>query len=225
MVRYRPLRGRNTQEEGKWSVREDAGLHPQLREVEQELAAATTRAARLVDRVDESGFHRRPGAGRWSIAECLGHLNLTSRAYLPLIDDALQIGRILPVPPPRRFRRDFTGWLLCRMAEPPYRRRATTTGAFIPDIAGTRADILAEFVRLQQELTTRVYHADGLDLTSLIIVSPFDGRLQYHLYSCLRVLPTHQRRHLWQAEQVMAQLPLLGTEARETLRLAGGSAD
>lgn len=201
---------------------QEAGLHPQLRAIEQELAAVTTRAARLVDRVDESGFHRRPGADRWSIAECLTHLTLTTRAYLPLIDDALQIGRLLPVPRPRRFRRDLIGWLLCRMAEPPYRFRATTTAPFVPGRAGTRADVLAQFVRLQQELTTRVYHAEGLDLTSLVIVSPFDGQLSYHLYSCFRVLPTHQRRHLWQAEQVLEQVAGNGHGAVRDLSTGGG---
>jgi hypothetical protein len=200
-------------------------LHPQLRAIEQELAAITTRAARLVDRVDESGFHHRPGANRWSIAECLAHLNLTTRAYLPLIDDALQIGRLIPMSRPRRFRRDFTGWLLCRMAEPPYRFRATTTAPFVPSGAGTRAEVLADFVRLQQELTSRVYHAEGLDLTSLVIISPFDGRLSYHLYSCFRVLPTHQRRHLWQAERVFEELSGMATESYGTLRLAEESAE
>lgn len=185
---------------------QEAPLHPRLREVEQELAATTTRAARLVDQVDEAAFGWRPAPGCWSIAECLVHLNLATIAHLPLIDEALQIGRLLPVTRPRRFRRDMTGWLLCLLAEPPYRRRLRTTPRFVPQGNGNRAEVLAEFVRLQQELTTRVYHAEGLDLASVSIVSPLDGRLRYHLYSCFRLLPTHQRRHLWQAEQVMRRL-------------------
>ena len=201
-----PVGTGRTLEEGKCPVPQDNTLHPRLHAVERELAAATTRAARLVDQVDEAGFRRRPEPGHWSIAECLGHLNLTTGAYLPLIDEVLQIGRLLPRGSRRSMRRDFTGWLLCLIAEPPYRRRASTTAQFIPDRMGSRADVLAEFVRLQQELTSRVYRAEGLDLTSLVIVSPFDGRLRYHLYSCFRVLPTHQRRHLWQAEQVLSRL-------------------
>lgn len=205
---------------GRGKVTEEAQLHPRLTAIEKELAEATTRAANLVDRVDEGVFHRRPLADRWSIAECLVHLSLTTRAYLPLIDDALQIGRLMAVTGPRRFRRDFSGWLLCTMAEPPYRYRAITTARFVPDASGSRADILAEFVRLQQELTSRVYHAEGLDLTRLTIVSPFDGRLEYNLYSCFRILPTHQRRHLWQGEQILDELARLAREAPGAWRLA-----
>lgn len=187
-------------------MREGGTLHPQLRAIEQELAAATTRAARLVDRTAEEAFHRPPAAGQWSIAECLGHLSLTTRAYLPLIDDALQIGRLIGGRRPTRYRRDLAGWVLCRISEPPYRLKTTTRPRFVPANRGTRAEVLAEFVALQQELTIRVHRAEGLDLGRLPIVSPFDGRLEYSLYSCFRIIPTHQRRHLWQGEQVERRL-------------------
>jgi len=42
-----------------------------------------------------------------------------------------------------------------------------------------------------------------LDLGKLRIVSPFDPRIKYNLYSCLRLIPAHQRLHLRQAEQVV----------------------
>lgn len=184
-------------------------LHPQVRQVEQELAVCTTRAARLVDGTPEQDFHRSPVQGQWSVAQCLVHLNLTTRAYLPLIDDAMQVGRLTALTgPPRRYRRDLTGWLLCRMSEPPYRIRTTTRPRFVPADPGSRSEVLSEFVRLQQELTVRLYRTEGLHLGKIRIVSPFDGRLEYSLYSCFRILPAHQRRHLWQGEQVRRLLTL-----------------
>jgi hypothetical protein len=48
--------------------------------------------------------------------------------------------------------------------------------------------------------------ADGLPLGSVRITSPFDPRLRYNLYSCLTILPRHQHRHLWQAEQALERL-------------------
>jgi hypothetical protein len=35
-------------------------------------------------------------------------------------------------------------------------------------------------------------------------VSPFAPGVRYNLYSTLSILPRHQERHLWQAEQVHA---------------------
>lgn len=189
-----------------WVVSEGTRLHPQLQAIVQELAAVTTRAARLVDRTPEEMFPRRPAPGHWSIAECLVHLSLTTRAYLPLIDEALQIGRLTALTARRWFRRDLTGWLLCWISEPPYRLKASTHPRFVPASTGTRGTVLSEFVGLQQDLTLRLHQAGGLDLGRLRIVSPFDGRLEYSLYSALRILPAHQRRHLWQGERVSDRL-------------------
>jgi hypothetical protein len=30
--------------------------------------------------------------------------------------------------------------------------------------------------------------------------------LRYNLYSCFTILPSHQHRHIWQAEQVLERL-------------------
>lgn len=79
--------------------------------------------------------------------------------------------------------------------------------------AGTREEALGDFLRPQGELSDRLRSADGLDLSQLMITSPFDQRLTYHLYSCSRVLPAHQRRHLWQADQVRARLSATGADA------------
>ncbi len=212
--------GWTSRKKGRGIVSKDQVLHPKLKDIEMELAASTTRAAMLVDRVGETKFHLRPEPGRWSVAECIDHLTLTTQAYLPLIDDALQIGRLLAVKGPRRFRRDLTGWLLCAMSEPPYRYKALTTERFTPESTGTRAEVLAAFVRTQQELNSRVYHAEGLNLTRLTVLSPFDGRLQYNLYSCFRIIPTHQRRHLWQAEQILEEIDRLTGHVTEPFRLA-----
>jgi hypothetical protein len=36
------------------------------------------------------------------------------------------------------------------------------------------------------------------------IGSPFNTRVKYNVFSALSVLPRHQHRHLWQAEQTLA---------------------
>jgi hypothetical protein len=51
-----------------------------------------------------------------------------------------------------------------------------------------------------------VEEADGLALGRIRITSPFDSRLRYNLFSCLTILPRHQQRHIWQAEQVLERL-------------------
>lgn len=178
----------------------------QLDEIVTELAETRHHAAMLVAGTPEPEFASRPAPDRWSVAECLDHLNLTTLIFLPLLDTGLAEARLLPPAGQRRFRRDFTGWLLCRMSEPPIRRRVATTALFTPALVGNREEVLAAYRRLQSELIERVRRGEGLALDRVTIVSPFDGRIRYHLYSCFRVLATHQRRHLWQAEQARRML-------------------
>ncbi len=49
--------------------------------------------------------------------------------------------------------------------------------------------------------------ADGFPLGRLWIISPFDPRIRYNAYACLTILPAHQHRRLWRAEQARAALP------------------
>ena len=44
--------------------------------------------------------------------------------------------------------------------------------------------------------------ADGHPIDRVWVTSPFDSRLRYNLYSTFVILPTHQLRHVVQAERV-----------------------
>jgi hypothetical protein len=79
-----------------------------------------------------------------------------------------------------------------------------TTAAFVPLENAGRAAVIADFERLQSELTALVRSADGLPLHRVRIASPFAERLHYSVYSALTILPSHQQRHIQQAERVLA---------------------
>ncbi len=177
-------------------------MQPQLRAIVDDFESARARLHELVRRTPETQWLRRADPNRWSMAECVAHLNLTSEAYVPLIQAALEEGRQRRRSAPRRYRRDPIGWLLWRMAGPPVRHRVKTTAPFIPRAQLPPAQLLAEFDRLQQVQIAYVGAADGLDLGRLWIRSPFNPRIRYNMFSCLSILPRHQHRHLWQAEQV-----------------------
>jgi hypothetical protein len=80
------------------------------------------------------------------------------------------------------------------------------TAPFVPSEVEPKDKVLGDFDVLQEQVAGCVREADGLDLGRLRIVSPFDARLKYNLYSCLRIIPAHQRQHLAQAEAVVRAL-------------------
>jgi hypothetical protein len=87
---------------------------------------------------------------------------------------------------------------------PPVRLiRAKTTSAFEAPPDADPGALTARFRELQEEQIELLHAADGLPLNQLRIASPFNERVRYNLYSCFVILPRHQERHLWQAEQAL----------------------
>ena len=175
-------------------------MHPQLQAIADEFTSASHRLHRLIDIVPAERWGARADPDRWSIAECIAHLNLTSQAFRPLVEQGLDAGRKRGGPAPERYRRNFTGWLLWKMAGPPVRFRVKTTAPFIPQGTLPQTELVERFDRLQEMQLAWVTAADGLRLHEIHITSPFNARIRYNLYACLTILPRHQHRHLWQAE-------------------------
>jgi DinB family protein len=181
-------------------------VHPQLQAITDEYESAGVRLRRLLETVPAERWAERPAPERWSIAECVGHLNLTTEGFRPLVEAALAEGRRRGGPAPEHYRRDFVGWLMWRTAGPPARVRVKTTARFVSQSTAPARGLVTEFERLQAEQLRWVAAADGLPLGSLQITSPFNARLKYNLYSLLTILPRHEHRHLWQAEQAWQAL-------------------
>ena len=89
---------------------------------------------------------------------------------------------------------------------PPVGFRMRTTAGFLPPALDSAEGLVEAFSSLQALQQDALRAADGLPLGRVRIVSPFDPRVRYNLYSCLTILPRHQHRHLWQAERVLEEL-------------------
>ena len=144
--------------------------------------------------------------GRWSVSECVAHLNLTSEAFIPKLQQALEKG-VDAGHAPRRYRRDPAGWLLWATMPPPVRFRIKTNAGFVPESDAPVHQLVSDFKRLQQAQLDLVEQADGLPLSEMRIQSPFAERVSYNVFAALSILPRHQHRHLWQAEQVHRARP------------------
>lgn len=179
---------------------------PQLRALAAEFAEARQRAHRLAHELPEEIWTLRPEPERWSIAEQILHLNLASRAYLPVIEEAIARWRDSATFGDGPYRRDFLGWMLARLVEPPVRLRVKTRDAFVPVHLATSAKALRDFDRWQDRFAAALQSADGLALDRIEVASPYDPRLHLNLYSFLRTIPAHQRHHLWIGERLRAEL-------------------
>ena len=175
-------------------------MQAQLADLEAEFDSALVRLHQLRKDVSVSAWGRRPEPERWSPGECVAHLNLTSAAMIPLLRAGLDEARRSGVAARPRYRRDLAGWLLWKSSGPSARFKVKTVAAFVPSADRPPDELVAEFERLQAEQIACVREADGLPIHRVKIVSPFNGRVRYNLFSALSILARHQHRHLWQAE-------------------------
>jgi hypothetical protein len=179
--------------------------------VEEEMNVATRRAWALVQSTDGRLFTVRPHPGHWSAAECLAHLSISSELFLPVLETAIDDARAKGLLSRRSPRMDLLGRILRWFLEPPTRSRVKTRAPFVPRSTRARAEAFSEFGRLQNRLLELLAAARGLDLQKMKIVSPFDRRVRYNVYSAFRILVAHQRRHLWQAERAVEELKRMRT--------------
>lgn len=183
-------------------------LPTQLAVVKQELLYARERARGVCMGLSAHTWTARPAPDQWSIGECLTHLNITSEQFIPLIDDAIRDGRARKLEANGPYGKGLIGWALQRFLEPPYKIKTRTPTAFNPVTVDPMPDSLDRFDYLQLEVQVRIDRSAGLALDRLRLVSPFDPRIKYNLYAAFCLIATHQRRHLWQAEQVKKQLTI-----------------
>ena len=169
---------------------------------------AQARLEKLADNVPDAAWGERTEPGRWSVAECVAHLNLTSAAYIPRIQAALAEAKAMHVPKSTKYSQDFMGKLFALMVGPlpTFGKmrigRVKTARDFVPAGAPPKQSTLSAFKKYQDELIALVHEGDGLPLDKVKIKSPFGGRISYNCYSALVILTRHEQRHLDQARMV-----------------------
>jgi len=179
-------------------------MHAQLTRLAGEYQSALDRLDGLHRSIPAAAWAVRPAPERWSAAECVAHLNLTSAAFVPLLHQGVAAARQRGGPVPVRYRRDLLGWLIATMSGPVRLFRTKTPPAFVPTADRPAAELIAEFARLQADHLACLRGADDVPLHTVKIRSPFEARIRYTLYSAFAMIPGHQHRHLAQAESAAA---------------------
>lgn len=167
----------------------------QLTSITQDLPA-------FAGRLSAAQFNWRQAPERWSVGQCVEHLNITTERYLPVLTQKVSEARargLVGGPP-------FTMGLLERaffwMLEPPVKTRVKAPKAFhAPPDLPVEATI-ARWRTLHAQLADCIRSADGVTIGSIKVRSQF-GPVSFTLGGTFSILLAHERRHTWQAREVM----------------------
>jgi hypothetical protein len=180
-------------------------MTPELETYQDQLLSIKQDAEGLMSVLTDLQFNWRPAPDRWSIAECFAHLNATARLYVPAIDAAIATARARELRGQGPFVYPLFERLFLRMSEPPPKVRFRAPAAFRPAAASAPDGVRREFTEWQEKLGERLVQADGLDLRRARHRSPAIGIFHWSLGTMFAVMLAHQRRHIWQARQVLTQ--------------------
>ncbi|MGH9723207.1 MAG: DinB family protein, partial [Bryobacteraceae bacterium] len=159
-------------------------------------------AEKLAALLTDAQRNWRTAPGRWSVAQCLAHLNTLGYWYLPYIDAAIRDARARGLAGDGHVQPGRVWGFFIRTTEPPVKMRLKAPRSIQPpaDVDGAKA--LAGFVQLQEEFRKRLRDCEGLDVGRARVRSPLLAWLRMSLGECFTLMASHQRRHLWQAWQV-----------------------
>ncbi|MEQ1885427.1 MAG: DinB family protein [Bryobacteraceae bacterium] len=180
-------------------------MNPQLEDIDRQFQTISTRARELAARAG-ARFGKRPSPGRWSAAECIEHLTISSEAFFPILEEALAEARRKGLVAEAPFRLDFIGKLLIWTLEPPSKFRVPAPAGFHPGENVDVSLVVSRFLASQARVHEFVRAAAGLPVDKIKVRSPFDRRVRYSIWSAFCSAASHQRRHLWQAEQAIRQI-------------------
>jgi len=177
-------------------------LAPALDDLRRQFEQFSGDADAFVGTLDDEQFHWRPRPDAWSIGECLEHLNMTARAALPRIDEAIvdAVGR--RVQGDGQFAPSWAGRLILRTTEPPSRWRMWSPAELRPAPSVPRDQVMRALRDYQDQFVERLRRANGLDLGRARMTSIASRWVRFPLGTGFALIAAHERRHLRQALNV-----------------------
>jgi DinB family protein len=176
-------------------------LGEELRDVCEQFDNIQEDVSELCTSLNDAQFNWRPRPDRWSISECLSHLNVVDALDVPLIEDAIERGRAAGLTGTGPFRYGFLSRRFVRMSEAPGKIKMKAPKVYRPASGEPKEKVVAEFLSIHQRLLALVAKSNGLDLARIKVPSPFRW-VKFSLGQRFALLAAHDRRHLRQAWEV-----------------------
>ncbi len=153
----------------------------------------------------------KPTPGIWSIAENIDHLIVVNESYYPLLDNVKNNRYKKPLIAHIPGYAGMMGNIILKAVEPERKKKIKTFPLWEPKKSQITDQILEQFATHQKGLKNFINeHADLVE-KNVIISSPVNRNIVYHLPKAFEIMVTHELRHYHQAREVMGmQMKKLG---------------
>ncbi|HLK56462.1 MAG TPA: DinB family protein [Chthonomonadaceae bacterium] len=177
----------------------------ELDDWQEELGALVQQARFLTENLTDAQFNWHPSPDRWSIAQCLDHLNKVNLLLLPRMES--EISDALPLAPDafRVWHPSFLERLFIQTVGPNARYKAEVPKLYIPAPEGTVKDVMHTFCEANDRILACMEQAKGHDLRRIKVTSPVSGLVRMSLGAWFASAVVHTEYHIGQAKAVKAE--------------------
>jgi len=160
-------------------------------------------ARALAADLNEMQLNWKPAVDQWSMAQCLEHLAVSTKAFEKYFAAALERGRRRPpLAESPRYKPSLMGGLLAKQVSPEGARKLRAPKIIRPADSSSIEGSLEMFLREQDWFIDFVGQAQGLDYNKTRLRSPITPLVRYSLADAFVVIVLHAQRHLQQARRV-----------------------
>ena len=172
-----------------------------------EIAANISHAESLCAGLSREQFNWSPAPGRWSVGQNLAHLNVVNEGELVPMAAAIAHGRARDTTGEGPFTYGILSRKFIASQQLPVKRKFKAPKYYEPPPSVDPTPTLAEYRRISTAVRALSQSAAGLDLSRVKTTLPalpalLRAVIKMPLGARLELLTTHDRRHLYQAEEV-----------------------
>lgn len=172
-------------------------LHADLQQVRE----VTVRRFRPL--TDEQ-LNRGPGPGKWSVGQCLEHLNIVGGLYLPIMSRKIKAARERGSAPAETVVHGYFGKKMTdAMRVPATTKAMKSPQQYAPSGSRLPRTVVEVFSRQLDELEGLIEQTRGVNANAIRVPNPIIPLLLPRLTDALELLIEHMKRHIQQAERVL----------------------
>jgi len=179
-----------------------------LSELKKRLANIISDYRENVKSLDQSRLTERPSENSWSIIECLDHLVITGKLYIPQFEDAVRNEQYGP--PTRTFTRGLIGRFAAGSMRPKKHKipfKMKTFKELEPmrkdwDIAVTKEAFESQIKTLEEVID----RALAINVGKARITTALGSKIKLKMGDALDFVLAHIERHMLQMEKILQQI-------------------
>ncbi len=151
-----------------------------------------------------SQLNQKEHVGKWSILECLEHLNRYHAYYNAVIREGLAAAKDNTID--KNYKNGWFGKMSIDMMSPDNVKKQKAIAKFNPVGSQLTKETITKFLEYQQELLTLLAQAKVKNINQRKVPVEFFKLMKMKIGDALAFVVTHEQRHILQAQEALRKL-------------------